>query len=228
LKIILFLSYFVLYFPFAGYSQLAGMDSCSQYTWDWATSIVTSEVNSYRNTRDIKADAAGNLFVAGTFIESINLGDTLYETSAGYDNDRGNTDGYVVKYNTSGELIWSTHLASTSTGDVIPSAITTDRVGNLYIMGTFREMLVVGDNLLFSHDNLSDVFVAKFNTSQTLEWVKQFGGNGSDTGGDIVVNHQGAFLFQEYFPELLLLEGSTTIVIQENTFSFNWIHQANL
>ncbi len=55
-----------------------------------------------------------------------------------------------------------------------------DHNGNSYIAGFFSGIVQLGGKQLKSTDGTNDVFIAKFDKQQNLEWLKQAGGKGED------------------------------------------------
>src|SRR5262245_56315095 len=81
----------------------------------------------------VAADAAGNVYVSGTFSGTIDLNpDPLVNESF---TARGGSDVFVAKYGFDGELLWAT----TTDGQANESAadIAIDGIGNVYVGGTF-------------------------------------------------------------------------------------------
>src|SRR5437868_3932006 len=59
--------------------------------------------------------------------------------------------------------------------------ITTDDSGNVYVSGQFEYDCYFGTKMLSTHGQ-HDIFVAKYNSSGTLVWVKGAGGTDGDAG----------------------------------------------
>ena len=68
------------------------------------------------------------------------------------------------------DLLWKSHLSGTGSGKPYKSTI--DRQGNIYITGTFTGNIHQGS---FSLNSLggNDVFIAKYNNTGNLVWIKQ-------------------------------------------------------
>jgi uncharacterized delta-60 repeat protein len=108
----------------------------------------------------IAVDGSGNVYVSG------------YTGSSG----AGNSDVLIVKYDTSGTIQWQRTLGGASTD--IGYGIAVDGSGNVYISGyTFS-----------SGAGSSDVLIAKYNTSGTIQWQRTLGGTSDDYGWDIAVD----------------------------------------
>jgi uncharacterized delta-60 repeat protein len=86
----------------------------------------------------ITLDGAGNVLVAGT----------------------GNDDLYVLKYNTSGTLLWNSLYAGITKEDDEPVAILTDANNNIYVVGD--------TDTDPTNEELYDIVLLKYNSSGTL------------------------------------------------------------
>lgn len=68
--------------------------------------------------------------------------------------------------------------------------IAVDASGNIYITGDFYGTATFGNTSITSNGG-ADIFVAKYNKSGSLIWVKKAGGTGSDYGENIAVDGNG-------------------------------------
>jgi hypothetical protein len=68
------------------------------------------------------------------------------------------------------------------------SAIATDVDGNIYIAGYFSSPNISFNSLTFQNKGGEDIFIAKFDNSGNVIWVKTFGGEGNDRAIAIVVD----------------------------------------
>lgn len=121
----------------------------------------------------ITSDSSGNIYIGG--YTTGNLGET----------NGGGNDTFIVKYDSSGTLLWIKQLGDTAEGTIIGAGdsdgsdivggIATDASGNIYIGG------FTYGNLGEPNGGSSDVFVAKYNSSGTLLWIKQLGDTSEGT-----------------------------------------------
>ena len=137
--------------------------------------------------QDIALDKCGYLYVTGLFSGTANFGDTSLTSE-------GAQDCFVVKYDTSGKLIWAERMggaadASSSwpTGDR-GIGIMADSSGNSYVTGQFNGASIFGTHLLTSMGS-QDIFVVKINPSGNVLWALRGGGpNGSNVGQAIALD----------------------------------------
>lgn len=104
--------------------------------------------NYQDNVQDLTVDNLGNVYICG------------YNNYLG-----GNTDGVLIKLNTSGTQQWISKLIQPSSGYYYTRSITIDISGNI---------LVAGDQ---SYSSGSSIFTAKFNSSTGDSiWIKRYPG----------------------------------------------------
>ncbi len=65
-----------------------------------------------------------------------------------------------------------------------------DSSGNSYMCGTFQDTFSAGSMNVLSA-GLTDIFLAKYNSSGVVQWVQAAGGNSNDYGGDICLDASG-------------------------------------
>jgi len=103
---------------------------------------------------------------------SIYVGGSTTGSFPGYTSS-GSNDAFVAKYNTSGTQVWLRQFGTTGSDQI--NAIATGTDGSIYVAGTtggtFTGQTRVGSN---------DAFVAKYDTSGTQAWLRQFGTTNSD------------------------------------------------
>lgn len=119
--------------------------------------------------------------MTGSFTGTAAFGTTT-KTSA------GSYDLFVAKYNTDGTLQWVQSAGGTN-GEY-GNDITVDGSGNVYVTGYFLGTVTFGTTTKTSAGNY-DLFVVKYNTTGTLQWVQTAGGTGADYGYGIAVDGSG-------------------------------------
>jgi hypothetical protein len=81
----------------------------------------------------------------------------------------GGTNGFVVKYDSSGNRLWEAHAGLPSPGNVFGSDVAVDSVGNVYLSGSTTGKLVAGST---SHPY--DGFIIKYAPNGSETWRLQF------------------------------------------------------
>jgi len=127
--------------------------------------------NDYAN--GVATDSSGNVYVTGG-------------TKGGLDGNTsaGNTDLFVVKYNSSGTKQWTKQLGSSGLDSA--NGITIDSSGNVYVTG-----VTFGGLDWNTSAGANDLFVVKYNSNGTKEWTKQLGSASSDSANGVATDSSG-------------------------------------
>jgi len=170
-------------------------------SWQWAKGVggATGEV-AYA----ICNDPNGNLYVTGLFSSP-----TLTFGSITLINPDSSKALFIVKYNSSGNVIWARGTAGKN-ANTSGNDIQTDAEGNFYVTGYFADTLVLGSIALISDQSSTDAFVAKFDSSGNVIWAESLGGLGSSWGNGIGVDqNNNVYIAGEFYGSLTL--GSFTL-----------------
>ena len=117
-------------------------------------------------------DSKGNIYVTGY-------------TEGGLDGNTnsGESDIFLVKYNSSGTKQWTQQLGTPTFDE--GNGVAVDSSDNIYVSGWTRGEL----DTYAGHD---DAIVLKYNSSGTKQWTRQFGSsNDSDHGAGVTVDSSG-------------------------------------
>ncbi|MCP4605561.1 MAG: hypothetical protein GY847_34405 [Proteobacteria bacterium] len=150
---------------------------------------------------DITALPDGSLVLTGYF----GYGENSAVFGSGEPNETvlesvGEFDFYIAKYQSNGMLAWA-RRAGGPRGD-LGMGVAANPDGSILVTGTFgyggmdtavfgagepNETAIVGDE--------ADVFIARYNSDGTLDWVNRAGGAGIDSGIDISPNNDNTAFF---------------------------------
>lgn len=91
---------------------------------------------------------------------------------------------------------WQSALVLGDDASIVYATITqADANGNVYIAGSFKGSLLLGNSVLTSLSNSFDVFIAKCDAStNSFIWARQAGGTGDDVPTAMAVNSAGIYL----------------------------------
>lgn len=128
-------------------------------------------------------DAEGNLWVAGYFSGTIDLGDGAM-TAQGLMGG----DGLIAKYSPSGTLLFSRKLGGP--GADTAASLALDSAGNAVVSGVFETSIVIGSKSL-SGKGFTDSYVAKFDKNGNVLWAFPHGSAGVDLGLGVAVDKDG-------------------------------------
>ena len=141
------------------------------------TTVVSGgDTSGYDYCQSVAVDSSGNVYCAG-YTEG-----ALGEANGGGEN----SDAFIMKLNSSGDLQWVTQLGGTtvvSGGDTSGydscNSIALDDSGNIYCAGYTKGALGEAHG-----GGTYDAFVMKLSSSGTLQWVTQLGDTTAASGGN--------------------------------------------
>jgi len=130
-------------------------------TLQWARQF---SIGIYTYGESVSVDSNGNVFVGGYF--------DLF----------GSRGVFVQKFNSSGTAQWSQAPSIEANGGVVSA----DLSGNVYLSGRTAGTLPGETNA-----GGEDTFVAKYDSSGTLQWARQFGTSATDSGWAVTADSGG-------------------------------------
>ncbi|MEZ5070698.1 MAG: LamG-like jellyroll fold domain-containing protein [Bacteroidales bacterium] len=155
-------------------------------SYDWSTSLKSPYA---KGKADLAADAAGNIYVCGSFEQEIEIDGTLLL-------DTTNTKGFLTRFGRYGDMQWIKALQATEALNC--ANIEIDGDNHIYLGGNFRGTLTIGDEVVSgSWDEYSNVmFLAKFDTDGNLLWLRHARTSFEEFFGlvDITLDAQGRLL----------------------------------
>src|SRR6185436_5011177 len=152
---------------------------------------------------DIASDGANNTYTTGYFTTSATFDGTII-TSAGLD------DIFIAKTNNNGNLQWLKRAGGLNIDKAL--SIDADNSGNILVTGFFYTTADF-DGQTITSAGQQDIFIAKYNSSGTLIWVRRAGGTGSDAGNGITFDNSGNVIVTGEFSGSCSF-GSTTLISQ--------------
>jgi len=126
----------------------------------------TGTGNVYPN--GMAVDAGGNAYVTAPFNGTLTIGGTNLVSS-------GQTDGVIAKYDNAGNVLWVRQAGGTGHGGM--SRIAIDAAGNAYVSGNMVGSVNFSGTILTNFSAVTDMFVAKYGSDGTLQWVRRAGGH---------------------------------------------------
>ena len=164
-------------------------------TGEWLRSVGASTSSSTSYGYGVDVDAAGNVYVTGRFLKTVDLdldagSEDLHATNGGQWNNT-----FFVKLDAAGNTQWSHSWGGVN--NTIGRAVVVDNAGDIVVGGWTHpihmdldpdpaEELLVGIN---SNDsNNQNMWMSKFDTTGDLVWGHWFGSNSTDAIYDIDVD----------------------------------------
>jgi hypothetical protein len=158
-------------------------------------------------SRAVTFDREGNVFLAGETTDDGTFGD---QKRTGL----GGTDFFLTKVSPEGKFLWVRSLG----GSLVDRGygVATDSAGNAYVTGHYQSTDAQANGQTLPNAGDYDIFIAKYDTTGTLLWIKTAGGKGYDYGHGIVVDSKGdivvtgAIAGEAKFGDVTVNAGSTT------------------
>jgi hypothetical protein len=162
----------------------------------WGKAFGGNVINAFGDVAsDVGVDAAGNVYVTGSFAGTVDFdpgpGVTSF-TTAGLDL---NYDNFVSKFDASGNFLWARARGGPAADGAHAMAV--DAAGNVFTAGGFQGPVDfdpgTGTATRTAPPGPPDAFVTKLNTNGSFQWVSQFGGAGlaPEFVSDLVLDDSG-------------------------------------
>jgi hypothetical protein len=168
---------------------LLKLDQNGNYVWAKTFASTQNELRHHR----LAVDAAGNIYIGGGKLGTINFGGGALATSAG----AGIYDAYVAKFDANGNHVWSKNFGDGQEQWVSDLAV--DAAGNVIATGSFMGTINFGGgamNSLGGNEFGGDVFVTKLSAAN---------------GSQIFAGHYGDAAQQE--PKSLTVDASGNVIV---------------
>lgn len=157
----------------------------------WAHKAGSFSGGTYDTGTGIGADAAGNVYVTGTFLSPV------ADFGGGLLTNRGAGDVFLSKYSPAGTLLWVRQAGGP--GDDRPNGLAVDAAGNAHVVGEFSGTAGFGTASLSSLGGASDAFIAKFDASGGIIWARAAGGQSADAARGVALDPLGNVHVTGYF-----------------------------
>lgn len=131
---------------------------------------------------DVAKDGQNNNIYCGYYGSTANIGGSILSNA-------GLSDIFVCKRNTNGGFLWVKQAGGASVDRAY--AVATDNSSNVVVTGYISDVANFGTTQLQTTNNSQDAFVAKYNSTGTLQWAIRLGGDGSDYGFGIDTDASG-------------------------------------
>ncbi|MHC5112509.1 MAG: SdrD B-like domain-containing protein, partial [Planctomycetota bacterium] len=169
--------------PWFGFALGAGAPSTASNVEDRGRAVVT--------------DAAGNMYVTGSFQETVDFdpGPGVYELTS-----QGSLDAVVAKYAPGGALIWAASFGGLN--GVIGTALTLAPNGDVLVAGEYSgtaDFRPGGGRELLTSAGGYDAFVSRLDPQGHLVWARSVGGTSNDRATGVATSSDGSVVVTGYF-----------------------------
>jgi hypothetical protein len=158
--------------------------------------------SSYGYGLDI--DSWGNTYVAGSFTGT----DTFYTATGTFSlTTVGSNDAFITKFDPNGNTMWAQQAGSVLTDQANNVAVS---AGSCYITGNHGNSCTFygTTNVVLGSYGLSDIFLARYDTSGNIIWAKHAGGSSSDFSNGICPDGNGNVFVGGYFQNTATFTGN--------------------
>jgi len=151
----------------------------------------------------VAVDSSGNVFVAGTFDQTIDLGGGTLRTAGG-------RDIFVAKFSPTGTYIWQKSFGST--GDDWVRGLAVDGAGNVVLTGQFVNTINFGGPAMTS-SGFEDIFLAKLSGADgSYVWSRSFGSSSTtDAGYGVAVDGSNNVAITGFFGQTVDFGGGPIV-----------------
>jgi hypothetical protein len=147
----------------------------------------------------IAVDNSGGVYITGSYIDYAHFSPSITINAA------GESDIFIAKMDDTGAFIW-VQTAGGANKD-LGQDIVADNTG-VYLTGTFESTATFGAYSKTA-TGLSDIFIAKYNTSGVAQWVKSAGGSADDHGMSIALDGSGNLYTTGFYYGTATFESTT-------------------
>jgi len=156
--------------------------------WQWAT---IAKDSSDCHIFDIATDAEGNVYVTGSFKDTLMFpADTLAS--------RGNSDIFWAKYSPAGQFLWAGSAGGSDADQGTGIAI--DGSGNVYVSSTFYDTISFGNDTFIAR-GLSDLALCKYDKNGTKIWAHTWGSVYPDESSKLCIDKNNNIFYIGVFAD---------------------------
>jgi hypothetical protein len=160
---------------------LARMDTAGNYIWVRKAGSTVNPTVSEEGI-DLVLDGGNNILLSGGFEGTATF--SPYTVAS-----NGSVDAFVAKYDTNGNILWVRNGGSTSYHDAAHS-VGCGPSKEVYISGFFEGTANFSGTSVISNGS-RDIFIAKYDSLGTIQWVEHAGGTGTDEGTQMALDNLG-------------------------------------
>ena len=158
---------------------------------------------------DIAIDFEGNYIITGSFEGTVDFdpGTAVHNLVS-----NGQSDIFVAKYDYEGNYLWAFAIGGAQNDK--GNSVSVDYLGDIFITGYFNGIVDFDPSTgrtLSSPKGGKDIFVAKYTTDGTFQWVNCYGSTADDEGIDINLDFMGYPFITGYFNQTINLNPITPV-----------------
>lgn len=142
------------------------------YEYDWVVDLQSTDVTVNTNIIQCDADAQGNIYVCGGFVDSLAVADTVLYVAGAYAN------GFILKLDSSGNLIWIKQFENTGFEGNSFNGIKINNDGDIIaIAQIYGNAIFNGIYYNKGETDFLNGILLKLNSNGEIIWSQQFYGH---------------------------------------------------
>jgi hypothetical protein len=169
-----------------------------------AFSTGASNANDYGYS--VRADAT-SIYLGGSFSPVTGNSSTIGGAVTSY----GSQDVFLAKYSNANVFQWVRTGGSASSSADYFSALDIDANSNCYIVGAYYGLPMVIGTTTLTNGGTNDGFIAKYNSSGTLQWANKLSGASSEFNNDVTVDANNDAYVAGYYSSTVATSGTVTL-----------------
>jgi hypothetical protein len=199
----------------------------------WTNTIKGSNIESIN---DLSIDINNNILICGN-----SNSPTLTLGALNYIKTYTTGIAFVLKYNTSGILMWSKTIESSNANIFECNRINTDAQNNIFLVGYIESnsttSVSIGSSTLQNNPNKSLVYIIKFDALGTQQLIKHLNSHGAIVVHDVLIDKTDNIIFCGYEFTNYLAIGTSSISSNaaydayitkfDNNLNFQWLKVFN-
>jgi gliding motility-associated-like protein len=160
--------------------------------WQWAASAASSG-------NELAWDIAIDNFYSSSYVVGTFNGNLSAAFGSLFTSSYGGKDGFVAKYNQSGNVVWSFKIGGTNDDEA--KSVAVDPAGNVYVAGCFMgacDFDPSAANYSLTPVGTHECFLAKYNSSGAFQWAVRFGSANTEDVWKVYADNNGVYVTGEY------------------------------
>jgi hypothetical protein len=133
--------------------------------------VKTQQSSGLEETNSITCDPFGNVIATGRFLSNSMTIDGVTLTNS---NTNNTSDVYVVKYDSTGTLLWARSFTGSSSET--PYNVSADQNGNIYTSGLYASSTFGSNGLTVANAGQSDSYILKLDSAGNIQWLRSANG----------------------------------------------------
>lgn len=171
-----------------------------------AGAFSTGAANSSDYGYSVRADAT-SIYLGGSFSPVTGNTSIIGAAVTSY----GSQDVFIAKYSNANVFQWVRTGGSASTSADYFTSMDIDASSNCYIVGAYYGLPMVLGTTTLTNGGINDAFIAKYNSSGTLQWANKLSGASQEFNNDVTVDANNDPYVTGYYSSTVSTTGTLTL-----------------